>query len=88
VKLIDELNGRVQSVCPTLQDAPPPNVRVAVGNMLPELTSPEVACTTSTTDVIVKVSWAVSTVFEIWNSQVYASPTFVGLSQPLRKLIP
>jgi hypothetical protein len=65
-------------------------VRVAVGNMSPELTSPEVACTTSTTDVIVKVSRAVSVpdVFEITNEQVYAAPTFVGLSQPLEKPIP
>jgi hypothetical protein len=63
-------------------------VRVAVGSMLPELTGPEVASTTSTTEVIVRVSWTVSTTFKIWNVQVYGSPTFVGLSQPLRKLIP
>ena len=63
-------------------------VMLAPGSRLPEVTSPEPACTTSTTDVIVKVSLAWSTAFETENVQLYGSPTFVGLAQPLRKLMP
>ena len=63
---MEEPNGRVQSVWPALQDAPPANVRrVGVSNKLTEVKSPLPACTTSTTDVIDKVSCAVSTPFWI-----------------------
>ena len=90
MKVIDESHGRVHVFCPASQDAPPPNVRVAVGNSSeeawPNPSGP--VCTSSTTDVIVKVSWAVSDVFEIPKSHVYAAPTYVGLSQPLVKAIP
>ena len=61
---------------------------VVEGRATLEGTSPAKACTISVTDVIFKVSCALSTTFMAWNVQAYGCPTFVAALQPLRKLMP
>jgi hypothetical protein len=61
---------------------------VGVSNKLPEVTGPSKACTTSTSDVIVKVSYAVSALFMTVNVQMYGWSRTVGKLQDLVKPIP